>query len=203
MGYSTEYMGRVTFQKKLDEETATFLKKFASTRRMKRTGLPKKYGVDGEYYVDGKGPMGQDTDETVVDQNRPPRTQPGLWCQWIPTKDLMGLEWDGGEKFYNGYKWMKYILERILAPKGYVANGVIEAQGEDMNDRWTLKVINNEVSVETLEEKLQKDDLFDIITTKDENLPLLINTYTNEKTKEALQNRFNGKLSYYSDWSDI
>ena len=28
-------------------------------------------------------------------------TYPGIWCQWVPTDDGKGIEWDGGEKFYN------------------------------------------------------------------------------------------------------
>jgi len=40
---------------------------------------------------------------------------------------------------------MKHIIDNILAPKGYMLNGEIEAQGEDPEDRWRLVVINNKV----------------------------------------------------------
>lgn len=36
---------------------------------------------------------------------------------------------------------------RILAPKGYVANGEIFAAGEDSDDLWKIKVVDNQVNV--------------------------------------------------------
>lgn len=144
MGYTTEFKGKFNINKKLDAETHDFLTKLATTRRMARNVGPE-YGVEGEFYVEGKGYYGQDSDETVIDQNRPPKTQPGLWCQWVPTMDGQGIEWDGGEKFYNYIDWLVYIIDKVLAPRGYVLSGAVRWRGEEFDDTGTIVVNDNVV----------------------------------------------------------
>ena len=113
---------------------------------MKRQGLDAKYGVDGEFYYNPDSTeFGQEHDGSIVEFNRPPSTQPGLWCQWAPTEDRQGLEWDGGEKFYDYVEWMQYLIEQILKPRGYVVNGQVTWQGEDSDDRGMIDVRNNVV----------------------------------------------------------
>lgn len=154
MGYTTEFEGRIELDKPLTEELFTFLIKFNHTRRMKRNpeklkemGFTGDYGVEGEFFVDGDEPFGQGPDDSILDYNQPPRTQPGLWCQWVPTEDRNGIEWDGNEKFYHAGEWMLYLIDHILKPAGYVANGVIHAQGEFDDDAWDLCVMDNVVFV--------------------------------------------------------
>ena len=106
-------------------------------------------------------------DKDVVDHNKPHPDQPGLWLQWVPSNDGQDLEWDGGEKFYYAAEWMKYVVEKLLAPSAeeylkahidedprlaffthdHVLNGVIEAQGEETDDAWLLSVDRNKVGV--------------------------------------------------------
>ena len=100
MGYHTEFKGKFNLNKPLDDETYNFLIKFNETRRMARNTDPK-FGVEGEFFVDGFGFRGQDNDPTIIDHNRCPSTQPGLWCQWRPSEDRMHIEWDEGEKFFK------------------------------------------------------------------------------------------------------
>jgi hypothetical protein len=155
MGYTTDFEGKFELNKTLDSETHDFLTKLAETRRMKRNadvlqGDPVKYGFDswgteGEFFVDGGGFAGQDRDKSIIDYNMPPRTQPGLWCQWVPTEDGMAIVWDGNEKFYNYTQWLEYIIAKVLAPRGYVLNGMVEWQGEDSEDFGQLKVEDNKV----------------------------------------------------------
>ena len=161
MGYSTNFYGSVTFNKPITEELKNYINKFGETRRMKRDveKIKKTFpdwekncfngnlGVDGEYFVGGNGFMGQDRDDSIVDYNYPPETQPGLWCQWMIDDDG-NLVWDGGEKFYEYGEWLTYLIENFLAPSGYVCNGEIEFQGEDMNDFGTIYVKDNVVTVE-------------------------------------------------------
>lgn len=188
MGYTTEFSGTIKLNKKLDKATHEFLVKFNQTRRMARN-VDKKYGVEGEFYVDGKGAFGQDCDSTVIDSNRPPKTQPGLWCQWVPTDDGMGIVWDGSEKFYSSAEWMVYIIDKILAPKGYVCNGTIEAQGEDTSDHWYLIVNNNVVSTESVDELLKYKERVMIYETPRKELPLLINhTFLSEDNRILYNN---------------
>lgn len=148
MGYTTDFFGSFEFNKPLDAETLTFLKKFNETRRMARK-VDAKYGVEGEFYVEGDGFMGQDRDKTVIDGNRPPKTQPGLWCQWRPNEDGTALEWDGGEKFYCYVEWLQYLIDNVLAPKGYKLTGTVEWHGDEHGDMGQIVVKNNKVKILT------------------------------------------------------
>lgn len=159
MGYDTTFDGSIRIEPPLNASEISFLTDFAESRRMHRT--------KGPLFVGGGGFHGQDNEADVLNNNRPDPDQPGLWCQWVPTDDGTALEWDGGEKFYESPQWMKYIIEKLLAPsaQGYVArhvnedprllhftfnhvlNGEIEAQGEESNDRWWLVVKDNVVGV--------------------------------------------------------
>jgi len=142
MGYQTDFYGSICVEPPMDDVLVTFLTKFNKTRRMTR-----KNGPD---YVDGTGFMGQGSDDDIINSNQPPEGQPSLWCQWVPFEDGTEIAWDQREKFYSAAEWMKYIIDRYIAPKGYVCNGEIEAQGEDPYDRWRLVVEDNVVCVQTL-----------------------------------------------------
>jgi hypothetical protein len=141
MGYTTDFEGQFDLDRPLDVETFTFLNKFNETRRMKRN-LGPEFGVEGEFYVNGD-------DTGVIDYNDPPRTQPGLWCQWTPTEDGRHIEWDGGEKFYEYVEWIRYLIDAVLAPKDYVLNGTVEWQGEESDDRGRIVVKDNEVTIQS------------------------------------------------------
>ena len=147
MGYTTTFDGQFDLNKELDSETYEFLNKFASTRRMGRLGLDEKFGVEGEFYVDSDGFMGQDKDDSIIDYNRPPKTQPGLWCQWVPNEDGTAIIWDGGEKFYEYVPWIKYIITKILAPKGYKLTGEVTWQGEEDYDFGKIVIKDNKVTI--------------------------------------------------------
>lgn len=143
MGYTTDFSGSFNVSPALSTKHKDFFTKLATTRRMKRNVGPE-YGVEGEFYIEGKGAYGQDRENNIIDYNCPPKTQPSLWCHWIPTEDGTAFEWDGGEKFYNYIEWLEYIVT-FLAPLGYVVNGEVEWQGEDSDDRGLIIVKNNKV----------------------------------------------------------
>lgn len=158
MGYTTEFEGVFKLDKPLTLAHFKYLQAFADTRRMERdpvranrlsdpvrevTGLP--VGVDGEYFVAGSGFKGQGRDDSVTDGNCPPRTQPGLWCQWVPTEDGTGITWDGGEKFYSYVEWLQYIITNFLVPWGYTLNGEVTWSGEERGDIGKIQVTNNKV----------------------------------------------------------
>jgi hypothetical protein len=155
MGYTTKFTGCFKLNTKLDDNTFEFLKKLANTRRVKRDpqileqlghGNAANFGVDGEFFVDGKGFMGQDTDDSVIDGSTAPATQPGLWCQWEPLDDRKSIAWDGNEKFYKATEWIDYIIKHVLQPKGYIVNGSVNAKGEDRGDSWHITISDNVVS---------------------------------------------------------
>lgn len=142
VGSSTKFKGQFNLNKPLDNVTFSFLKRISETRRIART-VDAKYGVEGEFYVDGSS--NSFADSTVIDPNAPPKTQPGLWCQWVPTEDHLHIEWNGAEKFYNYIEWMEYLISKILAPRGYVVNGDVKWRGEDFDDTGVLEVNDNMV----------------------------------------------------------
>lgn len=144
MGYTTDFSGRFELNKELTPKMAQYLKMFNETRRMGRV-TDEVFGVQGEFFVFGGGDFGQNRDENVIDFNTPPSTQPGLWCQWTPSDDNMGIEWDGGEKFYYYSDWLVYLIHKVLAPNGYVLNGVVTWQGEEIGDVGEIIVENNRV----------------------------------------------------------
>lgn len=167
MGYTTDFDGWVEIVPPLNDAESAYLKKFAQTRRMDRES--------GPYFVDGSDNWGQGRDSDIRDYNRPDKSQPGLWCQWVPADEGTRLEWDGGEKFYHSVEWMKYIIDNFLKPGAeasksgdeqfaaftfdHICNGVIEAQGEDPQDHWRLRVRDNVVDVQ--EAKIVWSDEYD------------------------------------------
>lgn len=158
MGYHTTFSGKFDLNKKLTDEHAEYLAQFSGTRRMRRNAneasvLPDPIrlavnlpiGTEGGYFVGGDGFAGQDNDRSVLDNNTPPKGQPSLWCQWIPSDDRKSIFWDGGEKFYDYEIWLDYIIEHFLKPWGYILNGEVYWYGESDDDRGILEVKDNVV----------------------------------------------------------
>ncbi|GAB3970754.1 hypothetical protein V1634_22390 [Plantactinospora veratri] len=164
MGYETRFSGQVHIAPPLNAAELRYLTRFAEVRHMHRTR--------GPYFVDGGGHAGQDIEPDVLDGSEPPTGQPGLWCQWVPSGDGSALGWDEEEKFYDAERWMAYLIDTFLRPGAtlagelaapipgrvypeefaeftfdHVVDGVIEAEGEEPDDRWRLEVRENVVYV--------------------------------------------------------
>jgi len=162
MGYTTEFEGSVTVTPALNEQEVDFINRFSDSRRMLRT--------NGPYYIGG-GDFGQARENDIIDYNRPPEGQPGLWCQWVASEDGTEKHWNGAEKFYYSAEWMQYLIAHFIGsdPKakyaepdnfqflqGHTCAGTIRAQGEESDDCWELEVKNNVVEVYTLEKVRSK-----------------------------------------------
>jgi hypothetical protein len=151
MGYTTEFEGQIDIHPPLSAAEATFLRKFAHTRHMKRTTGP--YVVEETAYTETNR-------KDVIDYNTEHEGQPSLWCQWVPNDDGTALVWDGGEKFYESAAWMQYLIDHFLAPNalavgkvkgitgGHTLTGIIQAEGEEQGDIWHLVVKHNKVSTQ-------------------------------------------------------
>jgi len=154
MGYTTDFEGQIGIEPPLNEKEIEYINKFSDTRRMDRK--------NGPYYVGGTGMAGQDHESDIRNYNAPDDTQPGLWCQWVPTEEGDAIEWDGNEKFYESEKWMQYIIDHFLGEnplaklnqpehfgflQGHKLNGDIYAQGEEHDDTWKLEVADGVVTV--------------------------------------------------------
>jgi hypothetical protein len=98
--------------------------------------------------------------EYADDDHRADTSVPSFFCQWVPTDDGTGIEWDQGEKFYEAEAWMTYLIDHFLKDGAHaqgqprfeqftfdhVLNGTIAAQGEEPGDQWDLFVTDNRVS---------------------------------------------------------
>lgn len=155
MGYTTEFFGAIAVEPPLNEAECDYLERFAKSRRMDRER--------GPYFTEGSGFLGQGDDADIREFNRPAEGQPGLWCQWVPDESGARIEWDGGEKFYEAERWMAYLIDHFLRPGAiasrsadpqfarfsfdHVLDGEIEAQGEEPDDKWLLRVEQNRVRI--------------------------------------------------------
>lgn len=159
MGYTTDFEGAFKITPTLKEEHKLYLNTFSETRRMQRdsktcetfqdpirlaVNLP--IGVEGEFTVFGGGSYGQDQDTSILNYNKPPETQPGLWCQWVPNEDGTHLEWNGAEKFYYYIEWLNYLHSNFMEPWGYSLCGSVSWKGEDHNDTGVITFNENTLS---------------------------------------------------------
>ena len=167
MGYTTRFNGEFNLEfndETKREDVITLVNGLAGTRRMSRDMtkikdiLPKEpeaYGIEGEFFFPSKelgGFMGQNHDESVINSNRTPSTQPSLWLQWIIEDNEVGsyvLKWDEGEKFYEYVEWLEYLIESIFIPADVSVDGEVDWFGEDTDDNGTIFVKNNIVSTRT------------------------------------------------------
>ena len=183
MGYTTDFTGEFQINKPVNQKIYDILHGLSTTRRMKRK-VAKEYGVDGEFYFQGKGDLGQDHEKNIIDYNTPPKTQPGLWCNWLIDKDRQTITWDGGEKFYSYIEWIKYIVNAILAPQGYLVNGEVGWEGEYNEDMGTIEIVDNVVTIKTA--------VTFYLTSKDEKfITNFVESYLNNPLKEIIEDGLN------------
>ena len=116
MGFSTYYLRPFHLDRPLTAEHAAVLEEFAETEHEDENGEP---GGDGK--------------------------PPTLYCQWVPTEDRTGLEWDKGEKFYFGDEWLVYLIDRFLKPWGYTLNGECPWYCDEFDAAGILRVADNVV----------------------------------------------------------
>ena len=72
---------------------------------------------------------------------------PTTYCQWRPTENGTGLEWDGIEKFYYYGEWLEYLVSHFLKSWGYTLNGTVRYDGWTEGVTGTIQVTDNEVVV--------------------------------------------------------
>ncbi len=150
MGYTTDFIGTFRFDRPLTPAERAYLLAFARIRRVRRdpetakslpdpvreaVGLP--VGPDGEYFVGVAETAGH-----------PPPGQPGPWCHWVPDETGQYLGWDGREEFSAYVEWLRYLIDRFLAPWGVRVDGRIRYQGERRDDFGTISVQANVVAHE-------------------------------------------------------
>ena len=161
MGYTTEFKGK--FKLKFKDETkrkkvTELVNGLANTRRMQRDMRKlenftekeiKDFGDEGEFYFPTENSKyynfaGQNRkDPSILNYNKPPKNQPGLWLQWVITGNI--LEWNGGEKFYYYTEWLNYLIKKIFEPNNVEISGTITYQGEEYEDVGKIEIVNGKV----------------------------------------------------------
>ena len=166
MGYTTNFEGELSINPPLDEAQVAYINKFSETRRMIRNARvlidTEKYpdplreavglelGEDGQYYVGSDNDSCYNgKDKSIIDSNMPSKHQPGLWCNWIVSDQGDRLMWNGGEKFYYYVRWLQYLINHFFVKWSRILNGDIKWQGEDINDKGIITVVNNQVTTHT------------------------------------------------------
>jgi hypothetical protein len=155
MGYYTDFEGGFKIEPPLAPKHEAYLKKFFETRRMVRdvskaasmpdpereaVGLP--IGEEGEFFTGGLGYYGQGEDPSIVDHNREPKTQHGLWCAFEIEDGHLILK---SGKNYCYHDWLAYLIEKFFVPWGYKLNGSVRWRGESFDDIGKVDVIDNTV----------------------------------------------------------
>jgi len=160
MGYTTDFKGsfKLGFSSGESKEKVTdIVNGLAKTRRMARdlTKIESTlkhpisyYGVEGEFYYEDTEDFGQNNNGSVLNFNKPPKTQPGLWLHWEVIGD--NLEWNGSEKFYGYVRWLQYLIDNIFIPNGVIVEGEVEWFGEDRSDTGVISVSNNKIKTRTI-----------------------------------------------------
>lgn len=120
MGYTTNFDGIIQFDRELTVEEFRELEDLASEP------------WESDYY------------------KKFAETRPDSYLQWEPTRDGTGLEWNGGEKFYNYIEWLEWLMTHFFEPKGIRCNGIVNWQGEEIGDLGKITVGNNVVTTEEI-----------------------------------------------------
>jgi hypothetical protein len=154
MGYSTSFRGEIAVEPRLNAAEREYLYRFSRTRHVLRRSDP--YFVDPKPDMDAMWP-----DPDIIDNNEHGQTQPNLWCCWQPNEDGDAIEWNGMNHFYDAPEWMRYLLDHFIGSdpiakrqspcqfdflQGHQCYGMLEAQGDDDDDRWLLVVSGNTVA---------------------------------------------------------
>ncbi len=192
MGYNTTFIGHFLLNKTLRPEQKAYLQRFSEIYHValdekklqayddplrEIVGLP--IGKNGMYFT------GMIPDETDVSKIAPPQLKdmsigniynvlqaqqerefifPSHWCQWVPTRDGKGIEWDGGEKFYNYEEWLHFLIDHFLIPWGYELSGTVSFEGEQ-GEHGRIIVTCNEIKTvidgDSIKPRTQEDSGID------------------------------------------
>jgi len=160
MTYNVEFKGQWNLNLPLNNNHRLYLIQFSNIRHMKRdvnkvefipddlrTSVGLTIGTDAEFFVGGGGSFGQERDVSILNYNKPPSTQPGLWNGWVPNSNGTAIIWDEIENFYNYVDWIQYMIKNFFNPWGYILNGDIAWQGNSLKDTGIINIENNIINL--------------------------------------------------------
>lgn len=162
MGYTTKFKGEIGFNREVDGWLVDYINKFSRIRHMvlsesrikglfhdwKDLCFKGMLGRHGQYFIGLEDYDHRNPSMCVVNPNRWPEGCPGFYCQWVIRDNK--LVWRGDEKFYDYVDWMRYLIDCFFEPEGYVLNGTIRWQGENIEDAGYIYVVDNKVTTERI-----------------------------------------------------
>ncbi len=152
--YKTKFVGHFVLDKALQPAHAAYLHAFSKARHMRwnmeriaaipdpiREAVDLPLGDNGAYFV----AAGDDASADSLADQPYAETQglPNLYCDWQPTADAYGIEWNRQTNTYFYADWLEYLIVHFLKRWGYVLNGEVCWQGDDPADSGVLKVTDN------------------------------------------------------------
>jgi hypothetical protein len=154
MGYTTNFEGVINFDRPLT---------VVEYRELER--LANYDSRDDGYYK-------QFTDT--------PETMPDSYLQWQPTHNGLGLEWNGGEKFYDYVHWLRWLIKHYFKPRDIVLNGELRWQGEEIGDVGIINVADSKVTTKELKLEKTADNGKTIVKYEQYNPMLVEDEFGNE-----------------------
>jgi len=122
MGYAVYYSGEVEVTPSLTEDDARTIRAFVNL---------------------------EPTDETrplfaaIAESSEP--DLPGYGSLLTVSEERDAILPEEGESRHGVRMWLKLLIEHFLGPRGYVLNGEVEWDGEDLEDRGRLFIKDNEL----------------------------------------------------------
>lgn len=89
-------------------------------------------------------------DGPAADDNQLSLGSPSYYCQWniVQSEDgSYALIWDGNEKFYCYFQWLRILILIFFREFKWKLTGEVTWQGEQRNDTGIIRVVNNKMEV--------------------------------------------------------
>ena len=115
-----------------------------------RKNYEETHDWTGSGYGDWISGHTEESQVSELDGNKPPSTQPGLWCGWEIKDDT--LQWDGSEKFYHYQEWLQYVIDNFMERWDISLDGEVKWTGEDDGDIGKIVVTENQIEVQDVDE---------------------------------------------------
>ncbi len=155
MGFSTDFVGHIDIEPRLNDAEIEYLTAFFQSRRCLRNGDP--YEVPGN-------PRAESSEEIGELYNIRAPGQPNLWCDWTVCWDGCCLAWNGTEKSYSMIPWLRYLIAHFLKPKARASrddrfesftvdhqlSGMVVGCRRDTKELFAVTVRNNRVTERVL-----------------------------------------------------
>lgn len=157
--YQTRLFGRFTLDKPLTTTHAEYLHAFSEKPHMRwytdkiallpdpvraAVGLP--LGDGGAYFVGDVVDEARYVEQALAEV----RGLPNRFCDWQPTADNMGIEWNGMTDTYFYVEWLDYLMRHFLTPWGYRLAGEVHWQGDHPGDAGVITFTDGVMQVQRL-----------------------------------------------------